>query len=453
MKNIALYISDIKYSLKEKDFDELSEILAHIEAVDIVDGWDDFTEDEQIVLFRLLGFDKKVKVFERLPFESQKEIIDAITSERLGSILNEMASDERVDLFEQLPNEEVSKLFVLMKEKEVEDVKELLEYAEDTAGGKMTTEFVSLKPQMTAKEALVSLQESITAKEVRNIYALYEVDEEGKLIGGISLQRLIASHPDDKIQHIAKEVDNIKINVARDQEDVARLFTHYDLLSAPVVDDNNVLLGVITIDDIVDVIHHEATEDITKMAGTKSEDIMSASVVKICKIRWPWLFTAWLGGLGAVIIIDLFEKTLMEAVAVAAFIPVIMGMGGNVGVQSATIVIRGLALGNIDLTKVGLAVFKEIRVGLALGVSYGLLLGLIAHFKFAGDSNLGLIGLVAGMGICLSMTMAATLGALLPVIFKKLGVDPAVATGPMITTAIDVVGLSAYFALATVILL
>ena len=452
MKDIFLYISDIKYILKNRNMQELPALLEYLPAVDLVDVWEEFSPDERLILFNILDFDKKLELFEHLPFELQKEIIDGITSNRLAKILNEMASDERADLFEQLPEIEVKKLFSLMKEKEVEDVKDLMEYEEHTAGGKMTTEFIVLKPEMTAREALIKLQDSVKSKEVRNIYALYQVDNKEVVTGGISLQRLIASRPEDKIKDIAKPVDNFTMNVNLDQEEVSMLFTHYDLLSAPVVDEKGHLLGIITIDDIVDVIHQEATEDIAKMAGTESEELLSKSVYKIFKIRWPWLFASWLGGLVALTVIGAFKETLMRAVAVASFIPVIMGMGGNVGVQSSIIVIRGIALGKIELTKVWDTILKEIKVGLALGLSYGILLGFVAHFKYSSTIDLGLIGLVAGGGICLSMTMAATLGAILPVVFKKLNIDPAVAAGPIVTTSIDIIGLGAYFMLASLVL-
>ncbi|MFW6172842.1 MAG: magnesium transporter [Elusimicrobiota bacterium] len=452
MRNIALYIPEIKNSLKQKNYDELHEILDHIESVDLVDGWEEFSERERLGLFNILSFERKVEIFERLSFEDQKEIIEGLTSQPLAKILNEMASDERVDLFDRLSNEEVNKLFSLMKEQEVDDVKELLEYDEQSAGGKMTTEYVTVNPEMTAREALVDLQKKVNSKKVKKVYAAYEIDKQGNLIGVISLQKLISSNPEEKIENLAKPIENIKVNVNQDQEEVARLFTHYDLLSAPVVDNDGKLRGVITIDDIVDVIHQEATEDIAKMAGTESEELLSKSVFKIFKIRWPWLFASWIGGLVALSIIGLYEDTMMQVIAVAAFIPVIMGMGGNIGVQSSTIVVRGLALGKVDLSKIKSTVLKEIKVGLALGISYGLLLGIIAHFKYGKAQKIAPISIVAGAGICLSMTIAATLGAVLPLIFKKLNIDPAVATGPIVTTTIDIVGLSIYFALAAIIL-
>ncbi|MEA3506066.1 MAG: magnesium transporter [Elusimicrobiota bacterium] len=453
MSNINLYIPDIKAAIYEDNRRELKAALSYLPAVDIADGWERFSADERRIIFKSLEFDKKVEVFERLDLKFQKEIIESLREKNLGSLLDDMASDERVDLFENLSKKKSNELFSLMKEKEVEDVNELMAYGEDTAGGKMTTEYVALKPEMTAKEALITLQKSLNTKEVKNVYALYSVDEAGRLKGGISLQRLIASDPGKKISELANPVDNIKVGVSMDQEEVARLFAHYDLLSVPVVGRSNNLLGVITIDDIVDVIQEEATEDMVRMAGTESEELLSQSVFKIFKIRWPWLFVSWLGGLAALAVISAFEETLAQAVAVAAFIPVIMGMGGNIGVQSSTIVVRGLAIGKIDLNAVGKSIFKEVKVGLALGISYGVLLGAVAHLRYSQGSNLGLIGLVAGMGIAISMAVASTIGALLPIIFDKVNIDPAVATGPMVTTTIDVIGLSIYFILATAILL
>lgn len=451
MKNIALYIPDMKDSIRQKNNEELAELLRHVHQIDLADEWGSFTENERLVLFRALEFDKKVGVFERLPFRRQKEIIDNITSQRLGKILDEMASDERVDLFEHLSEEEVSKLFSLMKQEEVEDVKDLLIYGEQTAGGKMTTEFVPLRPEMTAREALVKLQGSVNTKKVRNVYALYEVDDAGMVIGGISLQRLIASSPDSRIKDIARPVENIKVHADMDQEEVARLFTHYDLLSAPVVDSRDRLLGIITIDDMVDVIHQEATEDIARMAGTEGEELLSKSVFKIFKIRWPWLFASWLGGLVTMTVISSFEETLLKVVSIAAFIPVIMGMGGNVGVQSSTIIVRGLALGKIDMSGVWNTIYKQLKVGLLLGMSYGVLLGIIARIKYSAGGIM--LGLVVGTGICLSMTVAATMGALLPIILKKINIDPAIATGPFVSTATDIISLSIYFLLSTLILI
>ncbi|MDA3792289.1 MAG: magnesium transporter [Elusimicrobia bacterium] len=452
--NIDIYIPDIKAAIAGGDKDNFTVLVNYLPAVDIAEGWNKLSLSERMEVFLALKFDRKVELFERIDLTYQREIIKHLRTGALGPILNEMASDERVDLFEKLSKEKLDKLFSLMKDKEVEDVNNLMSYGYETAGGKMTTEYVALKPGMTARAALLTLQKSLNTKEVKNVYALYSTDSSGRLIGGISLQRLIATGPDEKISDIAKPVDNIKVDVTMDQEDVARLFTHYDLLSVPVVDENDLLLGVITIDDIVDVIHQEATEDIVKMAGTESEELLSESVLQIFKIRWPWLFVSWIGGLLTMGIVGAFQDTLGQVLVIAAFIPVIMGMGGNVGVQSSTIVVRGLAIGNIDLKKIWVPVFKQMKVGFVLGLSYGIMMGLIARIRYPAEGVKPLfLGIVVSAGMCLSMTIASTLGAIMPIIFEKMNIDPAVATGPFVTTATDAISLTTYLLLSTFILL
>lgn len=453
MENVTDEIRELKCKLDAQDYSCVKRMVRELEAVDLASSWSEFGDKESLLLFGILPFDKKLEVFERLPFQQQTEIMENTKNRQLGRLLDEMAPDDRVDLFEQLPDEYMEQLFALMDSREVEDVKELLEYDRDSAGGKMTTEFVLLSPGMTNREALMKLQEEIVTDEVRNIYDLYVVDENRSVKGAISLQRLIASEPGGKADDIALPVNKFIVSVDQDQEEVARLFTRYELLSAPVVDEDGVIKGVITIDDVIEIIHQEASEDIAKMAGTHEEELLSKSVTRVFRIRWPWLFASWIGGIGALAIIGAFEETLARAVAVAAFIPVIMGMGGNIGVQSSTIVVRGIALGRVDISTFWRSVFKEIKIGLLLGLSYGVLLGIVAHLKYAEAESMAMIGLVAGMGICFSMTIAASLGALLPLVFQKLNIDPAVATGPIVTTGIDIVGLTIYFSLASIFLL
>lgn len=445
-------ILELKRRLEAGDNSGAERILGQHEAADLVSRWSGFSETESRRLFDLLPSDKKLEVFERLPLGHQADIMENIGKKQLGRLLNGMAPDDRVDLFEQLPEEYREQLFSLMERREVKDVKELLEYERDSAGGKMTTEFILLHPGMTNSEALMKLQEEIITDEVRNIYDLYLVDESRRVTGAISLQRLIASEPEGRVDDIAVPVDKFIVPADLDQEEVARLFTRYELLSAPVVDDEDVIRGVITIDDVIEIIHQEASEDMARMAGTHQEELLSKSAMRVFRIRWPWLFASWIGGIGALAIIGAFEETLARAVAVAAFIPVIMGMGGNIGVQSSTIAVRGIALGRVDVSELWSIVLKEIKVGLLLGLSYGLLLGIVAHFRYAEVENMAMIGLVAGMGICFSMTIAASMGALLPLLFQKLDIDPAVATGPVVTTGIDIVGLAIYFSLASVLL-
>jgi magnesium transporter len=233
-----------------------------------------------------------------------------------------------------------------------------------------------------------------------------------------------------------------------DQEEVARIVSQYNYLAVPVVDGDGILLGIVTVDNIVDVIREEATEDFLQMAGAgKDREILLKSSWENARARLPWLLASWIGGILAASIIVAFENVLESAIALAAFIPVIIGMGGNIGTQSSTIIVRGLATGRVDIENMAKLLFKEIRVGLMLGILYGLMLGLFAIIRFMDVSPT--LGIVVGTSICVSMLIATTIGAFVPLLLHKLDIDPAVATGPFVTTSIDILGVSLYFLIAS----
>ncbi|MFH1784320.1 MAG: magnesium transporter [bacterium] len=453
IQEIALFIPEIKQHLKDKDYASLKEGLKEIHPVDLAGGWRHFTPLEKLLIFRLLVSRRAVSVFENLSFEEQNHLINNLKSSEVAQVLDDMAADDRADLFDSLSEKSIKKLFSVMKEEEVKDVRELLTYEESTAGGLMTTEFVELKKDMSARQALLTLQEVHIKHTVESISTVYVTDAEHHLIGGVSLQTLIGTPANMLIRDIMAPVQVIRVGVNMDQEEVARIFSKYDLLSTPVVNKDNKLLGIITIDDIVDVIHQEATEDMVKLVGTDEEELISKSVFKIAKIRLPWLFASWFGGLFTIWLIGAFQGTLEKVIVLAGFMPVILGMGGNVGAQSSTIVVRGLAMGHIDVKHLWNTVFKEIRIGLLLGITYGVLLGLVAYFKYGLDMQYRLLGAVVGLGICSSMTIAATIGAFMPLFFKRINIDPAVATGPFVSTTTDILGVLVYFMLGRMLLL
>jgi magnesium transporter len=232
-----------------------------------------------------------------------------------------------------------------------------------------------------------------------------------------------------------------------DQEEVARIVSQYNFLAVPVVDSDEQLLGIVTVDDVVDVIREEATEDFLKMVGAgEDREILLKSSWDNARMRLPWLFASWVGGIFAAVIIGIFDNVLQSTIALAAFIPIIMGMGGNIGTQSSTMIVRGLATGRVDLENSTKILFKEIRVGLILGILYGVLLGIFAVFRFLDFSPM--LGVVVGLSICASMIIAATIGSLVPLILNRFDIDPAVATGPFVTTAIDILGVALYFLIA-----
>ncbi|MDX1764138.1 MAG: magnesium transporter, partial [bacterium] len=265
----------------------------------------------------------------------------------------------------------------------------------------------------------------------------------------VSLRQLIVSPPQQTMREIMNP-DVIYVTEDMDQEEVAREVERYGLVAIPVVSREHHLLGIVTVDDVIGVIREEATEDLYKMAGTDDEEITSKSSFKIARLRFPWLTATLVAGIANSYVITHFQDALHKVIALAAFIPVILGMGGNIGGQSAVIVVRGMALGKIDLEHLARVIIKEVRVGLILGFIYGNLLGILAYFFF---ESTPLLGLVVGLSICASMLFAVTIGVLYPMFFKKIGVDPAVATHPFVTTSTDLIGILIYFGIAKVLLL
>ena len=320
-------------------------------------------------------------------------------------------------------------------------------YPEDSAGAMMTTDVFTLHEGTTSGNAIKTLQDQ---EDAEMVFYLYVTDDDDRLVGVVSLRALATTPSDTKLKDIMiKRVHSVRPET--DQEEVARVVAQYNFLAVPIIDPDERLLGIVTVDVVVDVIREEATEDFLQMAGAgKDRDILLKSSWENARARLPWLFASWIGGIIAASLIGAFEHMLESIIVLAAFIPVIIGMGGNIGTQSSTIIVRGIATGRVDVGGELKLILKEMRVGLILGVLYGLLLGFFADFSFEdAPSNLGI---VVGLSICASMLLAATIGTVTPLILRKLDIDPAVATGPFVTTSIDILGILFYFVIAGSIL-
>jgi magnesium transporter len=332
-----------------------------------------------------------------------------------------------------------------MKAEGSEEVEDLLRYDDDTAGGIMVPDFFALKENTTAKEAIESLQKE--HQDVEMPFYLYVVDEYDNLVGVSSLRQLVLVPPETPLKtFMTTDVFSVKTDV--DQEEVAKIVARYDILAVPVVDENNRLVGIVTVDDVIDIFRREATEDMLKMAGAGGEFIETQSVFRSTRIRLPWLFASCIGGIIAFLIIVRFEASLVKFTYLAAFIPVIMGMGGNIGTQSSTIVVRGLATGRLHIRDIWSVVLKELSIGLILGVIYGVLIGTVAQVRY----NMAFLALAVGLALISSMAIAALIGSLVPMAFARINIDPAVATGPFVTTAIDILSVYFYFKIATSLL-
>ncbi len=273
------------------------------------------------------------------------------------------------------------------------------------------------------------------------------MDDPGRLVGVSSLRQLVVVPPKSPLKQFMT-TDVFSVETGMDQEEVAKIVARYDILAVPVVDDTNKLVGIVTVDDIIDIIREEATQDILKMAGAGEEFIETQSVFKSTRSRLPWLFASCIGGIIAFFIICRFEGSLSKIAYLAAFIPVIMNMGGNIGTQSSSIVVRGLATGQLNVRDIWSVIFKELAVGFILGVIYGFLIGMVAQFRY----DTGALALSVGLSVICSMSVAALLGSMVPMAFARINIDPAVASSPFVTTSVDIISVFFYFQIATTLL-
>lgn len=407
-----------------------------------------FTEDEQSQTFALMRDDEHTAEFlTELDEALVKDLLQKESAERIASIIEKAPANDQSDILGALSVERSQSVIDLLKQEEQEELAEIMGYPEDSAGAMMTTDVFTLHEGTTSGNAIKTLQDQ---EDAEMVFYLYVTDDDDLLVGVVSLRALATTPSDTKLKDIMiKRVHSVRPET--DQEEVARVVAQYNFLAVPIIDPDERLLGIVTVDDVVDVIREEATEDFLQMAGAgKDREILLKSSWENARARLPWLFASWIGGIIAASLIGAFEHMLESIIVLAAFIPVIIGMGGNIGTQSSTIIVRGIATGRVDVGGELKLILKEMRVGLILGVLYGLLLGFFADFSFEdAPSNLGI---VVGLSICASMLLAATIGTVTPLILRKLDIDPAVATGPFVTTSIDILGILFYFVIAGSIL-
>jgi len=370
-------------------------------------------------------------------------VLSKQADDQVADLLEHLPPDDATWIVEQLPDDRQAPVVEAMEGPEAVEVREHLDYPEDSAGRLMSEEYVALSEAATAGEAIHALQNA--GEEVTFVY-VYLVDAAERLAGVVSLRRLLRVKPDRVLRDLSPS-EIIRASVYDDQEQVAGVFAQNDLVSLPVVDGAGKLVGVVTHDDVLDVVREEATEDMLAMAGTTPDEIIAESAWGAARIRMPWLLFSMFGGLVAMKILDIQEKRLGELfIALALFVPVIVGMGGNLGTQAATIVVRGLATGRVHRHDMVPVFWRELRTAAIVGVTYGVLL-MVAGWALLDQSLL--FCAVVGVSLIASMVFAAAIGTLLPMGFETVGVDPAVATGPLVTTSMDVLGILVYLSLAS----
>ena len=439
-------VDSIKRLLRRKAMPNLRKIVNKTHAADLSIVFRSLPLADQHLLFNMvMDMTKKGTLLSELDEDAYLELAKEIPKGDLADIFQELPSDDVAGLIELLPEELSHAVLKKMHKEDVEEVADLLSFADDTAGRIMTPDFIALREEATAREAIESLQKEYS--DVEMPFYLYVVDEYGKLVGVSSLRQLVVVPPATPLKQLMA-TDVFSVQTDTDQEEVAKLVARYDILAVPVVDDNNRLVGIVTVDDVVDIFRTEATEDILKMAGVGEEYVETKSIFKSTRIRLPWLFASCLGGMIALVVIHRFEGVLSQVAYLAAFIPVIMGMGGNIGTQSSTIVVRGLATGRLNVADIWPVVSKELAIGLILGMVYGLLVAAVAQVSY----NTLMLAISVGLALMSSMAIAALVGSFVPMIMARINVDPAVATGPFVTTAIDIISVFFYFTIATTLL-
>lgn len=430
--------------IEKKQLKEAANLLKTLNAVQISEILDELEPQLAILVFRMLPKNLAADVFSYLSSEQQMEIINLINDSEIKVILEELYFDDMIDLIEEMPANVVKRILKNTREDERRLINQFLQYPEDSAGSIMTIEYVDLKKTMTVRQAIERIKKIGIEKET--IYTCYVLDNDRTLDGIISLRKLVTSDDDATIESIMKK-NFMAVHTHDDQEDVALIFKKYDLMALPVIDAENRLTGIITIDDIMDVVDRENTEDFQKMAGMQPSEgaYLDVSIFSMAKQRILWLMVLMISATFTGRIIQQYESVLQSIVILAAFIPMLMDTGGNAGSQSSTMIIRGLALGELTNKDIFKILRKEISVAVMVGFALALINFLRIRF-FEGVQTQ--IALTVTVTLFFTIILAKTVGCVLPIVANALKIDPAVMASPLITTVVDAVALIIYFGLA-----
>ena len=448
MDNINENVELFRNLLKEKDYSKLRSLAHEMNVQDLAFVMEEMEDEDMLKLFRMLPKELAADVFAEMEVDSQQYIITSLSDKEAGSIIDNLYADDATDLLEEMPANVVKKILANAKPETRADINHLLQYPEDSAGSIMTVEFVDLNINMTVGDAIERIREYGSDSE--SIETLYVLNPKRVLLGTVGLRKIILADKEDRIEDIMHE-DFISCNTSMDQEEVSQLFMKYDLVQLPVVDKENRMVGIITVDDVIDIIQQETTEDIDKMAGIIPGDkpYLKTSVIETWKKRIPWLLLLMISATFTGGIIKGFEDALSQMIVLTAYIPMLMDTGGNSGNQASAEVVRSLSLGEVSFSDFFKVVWKEFRVGLLCGLTLS-----IANFAkcIFFDGLEPMVALVICLTILCAVLIAKLLASMLVLIIDHMHLDPAVVASPMLTTAIDAVSLLIYFTVATVLL-
>ena len=442
----AVTTAELRELLETGNYDAVKLLLKPVQEVDIAEAIGGLPRTLQALAFRLLPKDEAIEVYEYLEPSVQQTLLERLRSSEVLELVEEMSPDDRVDLFDELPAKVVRRLLAELSPAERRVTAQLLGYAPETAGRLMTTEFIDLKEFHSVAQALTIVRRR--ARDTETIYALYVTDASRHLTGILSLRDLVVADPEQRVGDVMTR-EAVSVGTDTDQEEVARVIQRYDFLAVPVVDREQRLVGIVTVDDVIDVIEQEATRDLYAAGAVQAgddDDYFQSNLFNVARRRVVWLLVLLLANSGTAAVIASMDKVLHQVVVLAAFIPLLIGTGGNVGAQSSTVVIRGLSTQRIQGLGPALAIGREAIAGALLG-----LLMVLVVVPWAGYVSGGnwLVASAAGISLVAITTLAATAGAALPLLFERIGLDPALMSAPFIATATDVAGVFIYLRIAS----
>ncbi len=432
--------------IKSGDFAALKKLLTDVNLADISEIIDELEGEDAVIVFRLLNKDEAADAFSRMEVATQSKLVEALADDEIKDVVNKLYLDDAADLIEEMPSNLVKRILQNTSSDKRQAINELLKYPQDSAGSIMTTEFVDLKETMSVKEAFERIRK--IGKDKETIYTLYVTDMQRHLVRVITVKELLLAGLDAIVKDIMEE-NVIEISTLTDKEEVANMFDKYDFLAMPVVDSEKRLVGIVTIDDAMDVMQDEANEDFEIMAAVtpSDESYFKMSVFEHTKHRIVWLLILMLSATITGTIITHYEEAFSAVPILVSFIPMLMDTGGNCGSQSSTLIIRGLATGEIELKDIFRVWFKEIRIALLVGVILSVVNGLRIAIQYSDV----ILALVVGITLLLTVILSKSLGCILPMAAKKLKLDPAIMASPLITTVVDTCSILIYFNVAVVL--
>ncbi len=445
--------------LEDKKYATLRDILVTMNPMDIAGLFDGLEEKQIPLLFRLLPKELAAETFVEMEADAQELLIRGFSDNELKEVLDELYVDDAADIVEEMPANVVKRILKHADPEMRHSINQILRYPENSAGSIMTTEYVSLRPHMTVEEAILRIRRQGVDKET--IYTCYVTAKDRTLIGLVTVKDLLLAEDDEiKIEEVMQNnmADLIYVNTKTDQEEVAQLFNKYDFLALPVVDGEHRMVGIVTIDDAMDVMEEEATEDMELMSGMlpSEKPYLRSSAFDLFKNRIPWLMLMMVSATFTGLIMTAFEDALAAQIALSAFIPMLMGTGGNSGSQSSVTVIRGLSLGELEFSDIGVILWKEVRTAILCGVALAVVcfgkIWLVDHLMLGNGNITLMVDLVVCLALCVTVVLAKVVGCMLPMAAKAIHLDPAVMASPFISTIVDALSLLVYFLFAKMLL-